>query len=154
MPSKKPLLMLKYKSGRSEKATRLKNILAFPAGTNFEKMEIARRGISKDTLIGIKQAIGLDYDHLSAILGTTKTTLHKKQGNEVFSSSISEKAIALMDVYEYGYEVFEDRDKFNKWIQTNNRALGNRIPLEVMDTIFGIDEVKNVITRIDHGVYS
>jgi uncharacterized protein (DUF2384 family) len=59
-----------------------------------------------------------------------------------------------MDVYEYGYEVFEDRDKFNKWIQTNNRALGNRIPLEVMDTIFGIDEVKNVITRIDHGVYS
>jgi hypothetical protein len=90
MPSRKPLLMLKYKSGRSEKATRLKNILAFPAGTNFEKMEIVKRGISKDTLIGLKQAIGLDYDHLSAILGTTKTTLHKKQGNEVFSSSISE----------------------------------------------------------------
>ena len=126
----------------------------FATGTNFDKMALAKTGITKDSLVSFKQMINIDYDHLSAILGTTKTTLHKKQGKDVFSPSISEKAIALMDVYNYGYEVFEDPDKFNKWVQTNNRALGNRIPIEVMDTIFGIDEVKNIITKIEHGVYS
>jgi putative toxin-antitoxin system antitoxin component (TIGR02293 family) len=126
----------------------------FTSGTNFDKMASAKTGITKDLLVSFKQVINIDYDHLSAILGTTKTTLHKKQGAEVFSPSISEKAIALMDLYKYGYEVFEDHDKFNKWIQLNNRALGNRIPLEIMDTIFGIDEVKSIISRIEHGVYS
>ena len=101
-----------------------------------------------------KQVIDIDYDHLSAILGTTKTTLHKKQGEETFSASVSEKIVALMNLYRYGYQVFEDHEKFNKWIQTANRALGNRTPLEVMDTIFGIDEVRDLIGRIEHGVYS
>ncbi|QPH40763.1 type II RES/Xre toxin-antitoxin system antitoxin [Pedobacter endophyticus] len=123
-------------------------------GTNFDKIDAVKRGISKAALVTFKKAINLDYDHFANILGTTKTTLHKKQDNEVFNASISEKAIALMEVYNYGYKVFEDREKFNRWIQSNNRALGNRVPLDVMDTIFGIDEVKNIITRIEHGVYS
>jgi len=126
----------------------------FVKGTNFDKIATVKNGISKDYVVSLKAMINIDYDRFAAILGTTKTTLHKKQGKEVFSTSISEKVIALKDLYSYGYEVFEDQDKFNKWIQTNNHALGDRIPLEVMDTIFGIDEVKNIITRIEHGVYS
>ncbi|MBC7567722.1 MAG: DUF2384 domain-containing protein [Pedobacter sp.] len=122
--------------------------------TNFDKIASVKTGVSKDSLVSFKQAINVDYDHLSFVLGTTKTTLHKKQGNETFSPSISEKVIALMDIYRFGYQVFGDHDKFNKWVQASNRALGNRIPLEVMDTIFGIDEVKNIIGRIQHGVYS
>lgn len=123
-------------------------------GTNFDKITMVKKGISKNYLVSFKITINIDYDRFATILGTTKTTLHKKQGDELFSSSISEKTVALMDIYRYGYEVFEDRDKFNKWIQTSNRALGDRIPLDVMDTIFGLDEVKNIITRIEHGVYS
>ncbi|MFP5078948.1 antitoxin Xre/MbcA/ParS toxin-binding domain-containing protein [Pedobacter sp. JCM 36344] len=122
--------------------------------TNFDKIASVKNGISKDSLVSFKQAINVDYDHLSFVLGTTKTTLHKKQRNETFSPSISEKVIALMDIYRFGYQVFGNHDKFNKWVQVSNRALGNRIPLEVMDTIFGIDEVKNIIGRIQHGVYS
>ncbi len=126
----------------------------FSTGNNFDKIALVKQGVSKATLVTFKGAIELDYDHFANILGTTKTTLHKKQGSEVFNTSISEKAVALMDIYSYGYEVFGDRHKFNRWIQTTNRALGNRIPLEVMDTIFGIDEVRNIIIRIEHGVYS
>ncbi|NRF37546.1 antitoxin Xre/MbcA/ParS toxin-binding domain-containing protein [Pedobacter foliorum] len=120
--------------------------------TNFDKIASVRTGISKDSLVSFKQAIDIDYDQLSFVLGTTKNTLHKKQGPETFGPSISEKLIALMDVYRFGYQVFTDHEKFNKWVQTANRALGNRIPLAIMDTIFGIDEVNSIIGRIQHGV--
>jgi putative toxin-antitoxin system antitoxin component (TIGR02293 family) len=113
-----------------------------------------KAGISKQDLVSFKQAIDIDYDNLSSILGTTKNTLHRKQEKDVFSPSISEKAIVLIDVYQYGYEVFEDHERFNKWIKTSNRAHGDRVPLEVMNTFFGIQEVKNLIVRIEHGVYS
>jgi putative toxin-antitoxin system antitoxin component (TIGR02293 family) len=143
-----------HKNLKKDKPLQKAGSFSFVSGTNFDKIASVKSGISKDSLVSFKQEIDIDYEHLSFILGTTKTTLHKKQGKETFSPSISEKVIALMDVYNYGYEVFGDKHKFNKWVQTSNRALGNRIPLDVMDTIFGIDEVKNIIGRIAYGVYS
>ncbi|MHB1178459.1 MAG: type II RES/Xre toxin-antitoxin system antitoxin [Daejeonella sp.] len=122
--------------------------------SNFEKMEQVRTGISKSVLVEIKNHINIDYDSLSIILGTTKTTIHNKKNDEKFSPSVSEKIVALSDLYEFGYRVFENKLNFEKWIQTSNRALGNKKPMELLDTIFGIDEVKNIIGRIEHGVYS
>lgn len=145
----------KLKDGRDKTINVIKaDDWIFNRGSNFDKIASARTGISKDFLVSLKSKIDIDYDHLAAVLGTTKTTLHKKRGDEVFGQSISEKALALQDLYSYGYEVFEDHDKFNRWVQTSNRALGDQIPLDLMDTIFGIDEVRNIITRIEHGVYS
>ncbi len=90
----------------------------------------------------------MDYDNLSTILGTTKTTIHNKKDDEKFSPAVSEKIVALADLYEFGYYVFEDKLNFEKWIQNPNKALGSRKPLELLDTIFGIEEVKNIIGRI------
>ena len=122
--------------------------------SNFEKMEQVRSGISKSVLVEIKNRINIDYDSLSIIIGTTKTTIHNKKNDEKFGSTVSEKIVALFDLYEFGYSVFEDKLNFEKWIQTSNRALDNKRPIELLDTIFGIDEVKNIIGRIEHGVYS
>ena len=122
--------------------------------SNFEKMEQVRSGISKGVLVEIKNHINMDYDNLSTILGTTKTTIHNKKDDDKFSPAVSEKIVALADLYEFGYYVFEDKLHFETWIQTPNKALGSRPPLELLDTIFGIEEVKNIIGRIEHGVYS
>ncbi|WP_129714499.1 antitoxin Xre/MbcA/ParS toxin-binding domain-containing protein [Pedobacter sp. SYP-B3415] len=121
---------------------------------NFEKIEAVKSGVSKERLVSFKHIIGIDYDSLSFVLGTTKATLHKKQEGERFGPAVSEKIIALMDVFRYGYEVFEENASFNKWVQTPNRALGGEVPLKLMDTFFGMQEVKNLIGRIEHGVYS
>lgn len=122
--------------------------------SNFEKMKQVRSGISKGVLVQIKNHINMDYDSLSIILGTTKTTIHNKKSDDRFSPTVSEKIVALYDLYEFGYSVFEDKLNFEKWMQTVNRALGYKKPMELLDTIFGIDEVKNLIGRIGHGVYS
>lgn len=135
-------------------AESLKNIYIISDSSNFDKISTVKAGVSKEVLTQFKQLIALDYEHLSSILGTTKTTIHKKQGADKFSASISEKFVSLVDLYTYGYEVFEDEQKFNKWIQTKNRALGDKIPLDLLDTIFGINEVKNIIGRIEHGIFS
>jgi putative toxin-antitoxin system antitoxin component (TIGR02293 family) len=131
-----------------------RNIYNMSISSNFDKISTVKQGVSKDTLAQFKQLIALDYGRLSSILGTTKTTLHKKQGTEKFSLSVSEKFVTLVDLYTYGYEVFGDEEKFNRWIQTENRALGNTIPLDLLDTIFGINEVRNLIGRIEHGLFS
>jgi putative toxin-antitoxin system antitoxin component (TIGR02293 family) len=119
-----------------------------------EKMEMVRAGVSKEKLEALKRRTNLDYDRLSDILATTRATLINKKGAELFSASLSEKIISIADVYSYGFDVFEDEAKFKQWIFRPNQALGGKQPFELLDNQFGREEVKNLIGRIEYGVYS
>jgi putative toxin-antitoxin system antitoxin component (TIGR02293 family) len=122
--------------------------------TSFEKMDLVEKGISKKALEGLKTKAKLDYDQLSKALNVARATLINKKGNDKFNQDISDKIVGLADLYSYGYEVFEDRDRFNDWIFRPNKALGNVAPFELLHTSFGREEVKNLIGRIDYGIYS
>ncbi|MCW3091032.1 MAG: hypothetical protein JWP81_2101 [Ferruginibacter sp.] len=122
--------------------------------TAVEKMDMVRAGVSKKNLENLKRKTNLDYDKLSTILSTTRATLINKKGTEHFSTALGERIISIADLYSYGFEVFEDEAKFNEWIFNPNRALGGKQPFELLDSQFGREEVKNLIGRIDYGVYS
>jgi len=122
--------------------------------TPLEKMEKLRSGLNKQDLEKLKSRAGLDYDKLSKALSVTRATLINKKGVQKFSASLSERMIGLADIYSYGYDVFEDESKFNQWMFRPNQALGGKSPYDVIDNQFGREEVKNIIGRIDYGVYS
>jgi len=122
--------------------------------TAVEKMDMVRKGVSKKKLESLKIKTNLDYDKLSTILSTTRATLINKKGAEHFSAALSERIVSIADLYSYGFEVFEDETKFNEWVFRPNQALGGKQPYELLDNQFGREEVKNVIGRIDYGVYS
>ena len=120
----------------------------------FEKMGMIEKGISKKALENLKEKASLDYDQLAKVLNVARATLISKKGNEKFNADVSDKILGLADVYSYGYEVFEDQDRFNQWIFSANQALGGQAPFDILNNSFGREEVKNLIGRIDYGVYS
>jgi len=122
--------------------------------TPMEKMKLAQEGVPKNALESLKDKAGLDYTQLSQLLNVARTTLIAKKGKEKFSQDISDKILGLADIYSYGYEVFEERERFNEWIFRSNRALGGQAPFDVLHNTFGKEEVKNLIGRIDYGIYS
>lgn len=122
--------------------------------TPLEKMERLSLGISKKDLEILKLRTDLDYDELAKVLSVTRATLINKKGEEKFNITLSERIIGLADIYSYGYEVFENEEKFNQWMFRANPALGGKTPYEVCNNQFGREEVKNIIGRIDYGVYS
>lgn len=122
--------------------------------TPLEKMEWARLGISKEDLENLKSKAALNYDDLAKALLVTRATLINKKEEEKFNTAVSERIISLADIYSYGYEVFEDIDRFNQWMFRSNQALGGEKPYDLLDNQFGREEVRNLIGRIDYGVYS
>lgn len=122
--------------------------------TGFEKMELSEEGISKRDLEKLKEVAGLDYDKLAQALSVTRATLIGKKGKAKFNTSLSEKIVALADIYSYGYEVFGDGATFNDWVLKTNTALGGKRPFDLLHSSFGREEVKHLIGRIDYGVYS
>lgn len=122
--------------------------------TPIEKMERLKIGISKNELESLKNRAKLDYDRLAKLLSVTRATLINKASSEKYSSVLSERIIGLADIYSYGYDVFEDENKFNQWMFKPNRALGGKTPFDVCDNQFGREEVRNIIGRIEFGIYS
>ena len=128
-------------------------LATIPSMDTGEKITIIRNGVSKNDLEEIKEHSGLDYDTLSTILAVSRATLINKKGLEKFDTATSERILLLADTLSYGESVFEDKDRFNSWMKNSNKALGNRTPIQLMDTIYGIQEVKNLIGRIEYGVF-
>lgn len=122
--------------------------------SSYQKIEAIRDGISKEELENLKEQSDLDYNVLAKILAVTKATLHGKKGGEKFDTYISERIFLLADLYSFGYEVFGDRQRFNNWMKSEIRALGYVTPLSLIDTLYGVEEVRNLIGRIAYGVYS
>lgn len=122
--------------------------------TALEKMEKAKSGLGKIELNRLKDRTDLDYEKLSRALSVTKATLIRKKGDQKYSSTISERMIGLADIYSYGFTVFEDEEKFKSWMFRPVKALGGKAPYDVIDNQFGREEVRNLIGRIEYGIYS
>jgi len=114
----------------------------------IEKMERLQVGISKKELETLKIRAELDYDKLANLLSVTRATLINKPTTEKFNPSLSERILGLADIYSYGYDVFEDEEKFNKWMFSQNRALGGMTPYEVCNNQFGREEVKILLEEL------
>jgi putative toxin-antitoxin system antitoxin component (TIGR02293 family) len=121
---------------------------------NFEKSILAKQGISKVSFENFKERTELDYNQLAQLLCVSRNTLINKKGLETFDVAISEKLIALAEVYTHGYDVFGSEPTFHKWLNHSNRALGGVIPFSLLDTQYGRQEVHTILGRIEWGVFS
>lgn len=50
-------------------------------------------------------------------------------------------------------EVFASQEKAQRWMKKPCRALGGKIPEQLMETPEGVEAVLDELTRIEHGVY-
>jgi len=118
-----------------------------------EKINMVREGITKYQLTGLKDRIAVDFDQLAELLGTSRATLINKKADQRFDAGVSERIMLINDLIGFGLEVFGDEQRFNLWLKTPSRALKNVTPLSMMDTFYGIQEIRSEIGRIAHGIY-
>lgn len=117
------------------------------------KIGIVKNGISKKQLEALKSETGFNYGTLSNLLSISRTTIINKKGDDRFDPSTSERIMHLAEILCYGREVFESREVFNIWIRLPSSELGGKSPLEMLDTHYGIEEVKKELGRIEYSVY-
>ncbi|GEP94388.1 antitoxin Xre/MbcA/ParS toxin-binding domain-containing protein [Chitinophaga cymbidii] len=118
----------------------------------WRKIEIAKAGITKGQLSKFKEIIDLDWASIGKLLNIASRTLHLKKGDEWFNQGVSDRIIAVAEVYSLGYMVYEHREKFNNWMKRKNDYLMGLSPVEIMENLAGIEEVKEEIRRIAFGI--
>ena len=66
--------------------------------------------------------------------------------------SDSELELLISELVNYGIEVFnKEEDKFQRWLKKPTNSLGNNTPESLLDSVAGIQEVRNCLNRIEFG---
>ena len=67
----------------------------------------------------------------------------------------SDRLVRLARVFSRAIEMYVGNvDAAKDWLIRSNRVLGGASPFEMAKTDVGAREVENLITRIEHGVFS
>jgi putative toxin-antitoxin system antitoxin component (TIGR02293 family) len=149
---KKPAMTVTVK-GDNDKRGITFSVSGLSKTSALDKIGMIKKGLSKNNLDEVKNEVSLDYVTLSSILSVSRAKLLSKKKNEKFDTVTSERIMLLGDLISYGQSVFGDNDRFNIWLRKPSIALGGKAPLELMDTVYGIEEIKNELGRIEYGVY-
>lgn len=122
----------------------------------MERVEIIRQGIPFSSIEGISDRLNSPVKAVLSIVGMPQTTYNKKKSERsLLDSRDSELIILITELLDFGVEVFnKEEDKFQRWLKKPNLSLGGHTPESLLDTITGIDEVRNSLNRIEYGNFA
>jgi putative toxin-antitoxin system antitoxin component (TIGR02293 family) len=125
------------------------------ASTGMEAHEAIKKGIKIKDADFLKKRLGISDKEMAAFLGTSPATLQRKrQRQEAISFVQGDRLYRMARVLAKAVQLFGDNKMAVDWLKTSRRGLGGRIPLDLMETEAGAQEVEDLIGRLQHGVIS
>lgn len=110
-----------------------------------------REGVKKTDWKQLLQFTGSTEKEFENILPASISSMQK---NIIYNKETSERIYELARLFGLGFEVFDTKNDFKKWLMTPAKSLGNKIPFELLDSSVGFEIVENEIARIQYNVYS
>jgi len=82
------------------------------------------------------------------------TVKRRLANNEHFSMQESDRMYRLGMLIKLSDELFQDEEKAQKWIREKVYGLEGKRPLDMITTSIDFEIVKDLIGRIEHGIFS
>lgn len=110
-----------------------------------------KQGISKNEFSMIRETTQLSLNEFCDYVDISPRTVQRKKPTDRLSLNASEKALLIARLYKRGYEVFGEKEKFIRWMEQENAALGAIQPKEYLYTFTGIELLLEKLGAIEHG---
>ena len=121
----------------------------------FDFITIASRGVNANIILNFRNHFNISRTYAAELLNISEPTIYRwVRSNKKLERNYSVQLFELTDLFLYGSEVFEDKANFFKWLELPNAALGGLEPKELLEVPGGVAKVKELLGRIEHGVYS
>ncbi|HEX8039588.1 MAG TPA: antitoxin Xre/MbcA/ParS toxin-binding domain-containing protein [Chryseosolibacter sp.] len=121
-------------------------------GSGKDLDHLAEEGLPKQALVIFMKKINLDEQRLFSYLDVTRRTLDNYKPNERLRLYVSDRLIHLAELYAKGKELFDSFENFNEWLNRPSVDLGGDKPVQRIHTRKGIDQLLNILGRIEHGI--
>jgi len=120
----------------------------------MDVIEMSKEGITKASLMEFVHFLNFSPEQFARMLPITLRTIQRYSNKQKFSPSVSEHIIQLVFLVGKGIEVFGSREKFMSWFNTPSKALGGKVPSDLVNLKTGAQMVMDELGRIEYGVYA
>ncbi|WP_339866455.1 antitoxin Xre-like helix-turn-helix domain-containing protein [uncultured Algoriphagus sp.] len=118
-----------------------------------EVIMLVRQGVTFEDFDKFASKSAFSTEEWAEYLHISERTLQRYQKEQKsFDSLQSEKIIEIALLQKRGVEVFGSKSKFQTWLETPCLALGDLMPKSFLDSSFGINLLRDELTRIEYGV--
>jgi putative toxin-antitoxin system antitoxin component (TIGR02293 family) len=115
---------------------------------------LSDHGVTKGALLNLARYLSFPIDQIAELLPISGRTIQRYTPRQHFNRAVSEQILQIAEVVAKGVEIFEDKNHFLIWMKQPNVALGNKTPLNLLNSRFGTQMVLDELGRIEHGVLS
>jgi putative toxin-antitoxin system antitoxin component (TIGR02293 family) len=142
---KKIIATLGLKDSELKLKDKDKGMLAFDA--------LIRKGIPYAKVRLVKAALNLTDNEFADYLGISLRTLQRKRdSHKALSIPESDRLYRMAKIYALAVIVLEDEEMARKWLHRPQRGLGGKVPIQVIQTDAGAQEVEDLLEKIEFGV--
>lgn len=111
-----------------------------------------REGLPYSSLEALIGNFALERGAVLGILGIPERTLSRRKKQARLEAIESDRLTRVARIAAIAEDTLGARDKAGHWLQKANRALDGAVPLRMLDTDLGAEQVEAVLGRIAHGI--
>ena len=131
-----------------------KSFMPKPPTSNLDFWTAGIQGIRRDAINRLAEVLEVPMTEMAALLHISYKTLTRKQNNELLDNLLSSLCIEITETIANGLLVFEDRERLNRWLRKENRALQQQRPIDLLRNPTGIRMINAVLHRIEEGIHT
>lgn len=128
--------------------------LGLKAPSRLALAEKIHKGVSYRSVQRFQEAAHLPEARLQGVTGIPARTWVRRKQQGRFNPDESERIARIARIFDHAVGVFGSKGSATRWLEEANLGLGDRAPLDVASTELGAQEVDDLLTRIEFGVYS
>lgn len=118
-------------------------------------LDIISSGLRWSSVSSFLRDSGFTQSELAQYLGLPPRTLARRKETGSLGEYESERMLRLAEVYEASLHLFNgDKADAREWLLSPARGLNNKRPIDYVRIDYGAREVRNLIGRLEHGVFS
>lgn len=116
------------------------------------KLAAIKQGLKPKVIQDLIEITGGTQTEVAHILDLTEPTLRKYiKAEKELNIGLSEHIIQLFELFDKGMDTFGSLEEFKNWLPHHQIGV-NAAPIDLLDTITGINIVMSELVRIDYGV--
>lgn len=128
--------------------------LGFESDNRLILIKQIRNGVTVTALDTLAESLSLPIQAVSNYVDISARTLSRRKQTGLLNAEETERVFRVGSLIVRAEEVLSNHEEAMHWLKTPKKALGGQIPLELADTEVGADEVKDLLGRIEHGVFA
>jgi len=121
----------------------------------FSILKVLQVGLSWSRVSQFMAESGFSAQQVAEFLGLPERTFARRRSCGVFLKDESERMLRLMEIHAAALQLFGgDVGAVRDWLTTPVRGLNHARPIDYAQSDYGAREVRNLIGRLEHGVFS